>query len=116
MEIVQCLTSTSSRGTTALEGTACRKGSVVVAAITDPGYYRLRITDDRAPRRSRSEGVQNGYPVELLLQTPACYGRGHGVGRGRGVGGGRTAGKTLTTPVIPAKQCMAQKYWYMPAA
>src|SRR5205823_7425569 len=53
-------------------------------------------------------------PVELLLQTPACYGRGHGVGRGRGVGGGRTAGKTLTTPVIPAKQCMAQKYWYMP--
>ncbi len=44
MEIVQCLTSTSSRGTTALEGTACRKGSVVVAAITDPGYYRLRIT------------------------------------------------------------------------
>src|SRR5437762_4960971 len=43
------------------------------------------------------------------------YGGGAGVGRGRGVGGGRTAGKTLTTPVIPAKQCMAQKYWYMPA-
>jgi hypothetical protein len=30
------------------------------------------------------------------------------------VGRGRTAGKTLTTPVIPAKQCKKQKYWYVP--
>ena len=49
-----------------------------------------------------------------MLQTLAGYGRGQGVGRGRGWGEGRTAGKTLTTPVIPAKQCKAQKYWYIP--
>ena len=53
----------------------------------------------------------------FLAGKDACvtaYGRGQGVGRGRGLGRGRTAGKTLTTPVIAAKQCKAQKYWYMP--
>ena len=53
-------------------------------------------------------------PQRTIALCGNPYGRGQGVGRGRGLGRGRTAGKTLTTPVIPAKQCKAQKYWYMP--
>jgi hypothetical protein len=52
--------------------------------------------------------------VAVGVEVGVCVGVGVDVGVDVGVGVGEAA-ETLTTPVIPAKQCNAQKYGYVPA-